>query len=236
MNNLIAHRGWSGIAPKNTLAAIKLALEENKINVIEIDVHLSKDGIPVVIHDFILNRTTNGKGRVIDYTKNELKVLDARGWFHSNYEGEQIPTLEEVFELVGTKKKLLIELKQVGSLYRGLEEKVIKLIHDYHVEDTVSLISFDHNSLLKAKEIDPTIRRTMVIMGSPVLLQNQIKYVEADAVSINYHFIEKNLVNLLKELDINIIVWTVDNKVVANHINTIDESIAITTNHPEWLW
>lgn len=236
MKNLIAHRGWSGIAPENTLASIKLALEENKIDVIEIDVHLSKDGIPVVIHDFVLNRTTNGKGNVIDYTKDELKKFDAGSWFHSNYEGEQIPTFEEVLQLVGKKKKLLIELKQVGSLYKGLEEKVIDLIHQYHVEDTVSLISFDHHSLMKAKEIDSTIRRAMVIMGSPLLLKEQIQYLEADAVSLNYHFIEENLINLLKEANINIIVWTVDEKEVAHRLITLDESIAITTNHPEWLW
>lgn len=236
MANLVAHRGWSGIAPENTLASIKLALEEEKIEQIEIDIHLSKDGIPMVIHDFVLNRTTNGKGKVVDYTKDELKEFDAGNWFHSNFVGEKIPTFEEVLQLVGSKKKLLVELKQVGNFYDGLEQKVIQLIQQYHVEDTVSLISFDHNSLWKAKKIDPTIKRTMILMGSPILLKEQINQLEADAISINYHFLEQNLVNVLKETDTKIIVWTVDDKKIARRVVTLDDSILITTNHPEWLW
>ncbi len=80
MNKCVAHRGWSGRAPENTLAAFKLALLEPNIYALELDVHLSKDGVPVVIHDHSLDRTTNGRGPVIERTVEQLKVLDAGKW------------------------------------------------------------------------------------------------------------------------------------------------------------
>ncbi|WP_051330968.1 glycerophosphodiester phosphodiesterase family protein [Aneurinibacillus terranovensis] len=95
-NACIAHRGWSGRAPENTLAAIKKAIYHPAIDGIEIDVQMSLDGVPVVIHDYTLERTTTGTGYVGSYTLTELKKLDAGTWFSSSFAGETIPTLEEV--------------------------------------------------------------------------------------------------------------------------------------------
>lgn len=236
MTTLIAHRGWSGIAPENTLAAIKLALEECKIDTIEIDVHLSKDGIPVVIHDYKLERTTNGFGKVKDYTYEELKKLSAGSWFSPNHTEEKIPSLEEVFQLVGTKKPLLVELKQAASYYEGLEEKVIELITKYGLEETVTLISFDHYSLLKSKDINSKIKRALVFAGSPVLLKEQIQYVEAAAISIHSPYLDKQLVDFLQQNNTKIIVWTVNHQQEMKRLEQVGENIAITTDHPEWLW
>ncbi|MGV2720137.1 UNVERIFIED_CONTAM: glycerophosphodiester phosphodiesterase family protein, partial [Klebsiella pneumoniae] len=77
----MAHRGWSGKAPENTMAAIQLALAEPAIQAMEIDVQLTRDGVPVLIHDFTLERTTNGSGLVKDHTLEELRQLDAGKWF-----------------------------------------------------------------------------------------------------------------------------------------------------------
>ncbi len=95
----VAHRGFSGIAPENTLAAFKLAIDQLFVRWIELDVQLSKDGVPVVIHDFTLERTTNGTGRVKDTDWKELKRLDAGGWKSAEYQGERIPTLAQVLDL-----------------------------------------------------------------------------------------------------------------------------------------
>lgn len=99
----IAHRGASGYAPENTLAAFKKALEFD-IDVIELDVHLTKDNHLVVIHDKTVNRTTDGKGKVADKTLAELQKLDAGN-------GEKIPTLQEVLDLVNRKALVSIEIK-----------------------------------------------------------------------------------------------------------------------------
>ena len=236
MGKLIAHRGWSGIAPENTISAIRLALEEEKIYAIELDVHLSKDGVPVVIHDYTLERTTNGLGNVKDYTVQQLKELDAGSWFNQNFKGEKIPTLEEVLQLVGTKKKLFIELKQMGSVYEGLEKKVTGLLKKYNMTDEATIISFDPYSLLRSKNAAENIPRTLVLFNMPMLLKEQLYEIGTQSISINSRCIDQHIVESLMAADIQLIVWTVDDQEEANRLLSITDEIMITTNHPERLW
>lgn len=119
----IAHRGYSSQAPENTLSAIELALKNQQIYGIEIDVQLTRDSIPVVIHDFVVDRVTDGNGFVKDYEYNDLKKLDAGSWFDDNFKTEKIPTLEEVLELIGNKKKIIIEIKSNGYEYQDIDKK-----------------------------------------------------------------------------------------------------------------
>lgn len=236
MGQLIAHRGWSGKAPENTLAAIELALEEPKITSIEIDVHQSKDGIPVVIHDHRVDRTTDGSGYVMDLTLAELKKLDAGSWFDPAFTGEQVPTLAEVLELVGGRKNLLIELKQMAGLYEGLEANVLTLIQKFNAEAQCSLISFDHKSLKACLAFNPEVKRTLVMLGSPLLLVDQVNEIEAAAVSMHHQYIDEEMISSLKNNGTDLVVWTVDQKAEANRVLGFDQSIALTTNHPERLW
>ncbi|MGK7376879.1 glycerophosphodiester phosphodiesterase [Planococcus sp. 1R117A] len=236
MGQLIAHRGWSGKAPENTLSAIQLALEEPKIDSIEIDVHLTKDGVPVVIHDHKVDRTTNGSGYVKDMTAAEIRALDAGSWFGPEFAGEKVPTLEEVLELTSGGKKLLIELKQTAGVYAGLEEKVIVLIQKYGAQEQCHLISFDHKSLQTCREFDAQVKRTLVMSGSPLLLIDQVNEIGASAVSVNHQYVDSEMVESLHGNGTDIIVWTVDHKAEAERIQELDGSIALTTNHPERLW
>src|SRR5690625_6609337 len=107
---IIAHRGASGNAPENTLAAFQLAVEEGADG-IELDVHLSKDGELVVIHDDTLDRTTNGTGRVQDKDLDELKTYDAGSWFDSKFASERIPLLQEVIDILPDDVFLNVEIK-----------------------------------------------------------------------------------------------------------------------------
>ncbi|WKA55378.1 glycerophosphodiester phosphodiesterase [Planococcus shixiaomingii] len=236
MRKLIAHRGWSGKAPENTLSAVKLALEEPKIDCIEIDVHLTKDGVPVVIHDYQVDRTTNGSGFVKDMTAEEIKALDAGSWFDFEFAGEQVPLLEEVLVLAGGKKKLLIELKQMAGMYEGLEEKVIGLIQQYGLEAHCDLISFDHKSLQTCMKYSTEVNRTLVMLGSPVLLIDQVNEIGATAVSMNHLYVDQEMVTSLNNNGIDIVVWTVDQKSEAERVLGLDGAISLTTNHPERLW
>lgn len=236
MGQLIAHRGWSGKAPENTLAAIELALEEPKITSIEIDVHQSKDGIPVVIHDHRVDRTTDGSGYVMDLTLAELKKLDAGSWFDPAFTGEQIPTLAEVLELVGGKKNLLIELKQMAGLYEGLEANVLTLIQNFNTEAQCSLISFDHKSLKTCLAFNPEVKRTLVMLGSPLLLVDQVNEIGASAVSMHHQYVDEEMISSLKNNGTDLVVWTVDQKAEADRVLSFDQGIALTTNHPERLW
>ena len=107
---VVAHRGCSGRAPENTIAAFEMALEQGS-DMIECDVRLTKDEEVVVFHDRALDRTTNGKGPVEQRTLEELKRLDAGSWFSSKFSGERIPTLSEVLHLLEGRAFLNIELK-----------------------------------------------------------------------------------------------------------------------------
>jgi glycerophosphoryl diester phosphodiesterase len=152
----IAHRGASSAAPPNTLAAFQKAIELGADGV-EFDVHLSADGVPVLIHDFTVDATTNGSGQVADLTLTQLKQLDAGATFDPSFAGERIPTLEEVLEPLGSRLLLNVELKTTTLRDDGLEQAVIGQVERHGVSDAVLLSSFNPFSLRRAKRIAPHI-------------------------------------------------------------------------------
>jgi glycerophosphoryl diester phosphodiesterase len=158
----IAHRGASAAAPPNTLSAFKRALELGADGV-ELDVHLSADGVPVVIHDFTVDATTDGSGRVVDMTLAQLEQLDAGSYFDPAFAGERIPTLKQVLEAIGSRLFLNIELKTTSLRDNGLERAVVALIERHSTDhrqrsgSRVLLSSFNPISLRRAKRIAPHI-------------------------------------------------------------------------------
>jgi glycerophosphoryl diester phosphodiesterase len=233
MMNLIAHRGWSGMAPENTIAAIKKAIENDDVMGIEIDVHLTKDDVPVVIHDDKIDRTTNGRGYIRDFTLEEIRQFDAGSWFGNDFIGEKVPTLSEVLELCKGKKKILIELKQKGNHYELLEEKVVELIKEKNMYQEAIAISFDHRSLRKIKDLDKNIQTCSVLHGLLINLIDEIKATGASFVSMNYHYLNSDIIQELLDASIGIVTWTVDEMEVAKPLFEIYDEIYFTTNHPE---
>jgi glycerophosphoryl diester phosphodiesterase len=140
---IIAHRGDSAHAPENTLAAFRLALEKNADG-IELDVHLSADGRVIVIHDTDLSRTTNGQGKVGDYSLTELRQLDASG--------EPIPLLEEVLGILGSRAILNIELKGKD---KRLPACVVQLVEKHNKQNQIVYSSFNPFLLWRIKQIAP---------------------------------------------------------------------------------
>ena len=151
-----AHRGASYHAPENTLSAFQLARDMGADG-IELDVQLSHDGTAVVIHDATVDRTTDGFGAVADLTLAELKELDAGSWVSSDFAGERIPTLTEVFEAVGQDLLLNLELKVMVSEPTGLEEVVVSLIAHYGMEGRVLISSFNPLALQRVRRAHPHI-------------------------------------------------------------------------------
>ncbi|GAB7388628.1 glycerophosphodiester phosphodiesterase family protein [Bacillaceae bacterium] len=235
MNPCVAHRGWSGHAPENTLAAIRLALADPDVEMIEIDVQLSKDGVPIVIHDFTLERTTNGCGPVSEKTVRELQALDAGSWFDRRFANETIPTLREVLECVRGKRKLNIELKRAGFPQPGLEEKVVSLLREYGMQDQVIVTSFYHPAVKKVKELDPGLTVGIIVYGYPTLLREQMGYVRADVLSIDYHFLHGETVEEILDKGQEIIAWTVDDLQEMKKIAALHPRIKICTNRPD-VW
>ncbi len=236
MNNpCVAHRGWSGKAPENTLAAIKMALQLEQVKAVEIDVQLSRDGVPVVIHDFTLHRTTDGKGWVKDQTFEVLRKLDAGSWFSDAYKGQRIPSLEEVLELVKGRCYLNIELKTAGDMYPHMEEKVLEAIQSSGMTDQVWITSFDHTRVKRVKELNPQIQTGLIIEGLPLLLVDQLKEANANMVSMNHKFLYKDVVEQLNSAGYGLMAWTVNDAKRMEQISALDPNIMICTNHPDLM-
>lgn len=168
---IIAHRGWSSQAPENTLAAIRKALEVNA-DMIEFDLHLSKDQVPVVIHDPTLERTTNGSGLVKDKSLFELRQLDAGAWFGEEFANERIPTLAEVMAIVQGKCPLLIELKwdDEGAIYPGLVDSVLAEIERFEATDWSVIQSFDAGMIREVRKKAPQLEaHKLILLDLPIL-------------------------------------------------------------------
>lgn len=155
-----AHRGFSGKYPENTMLAFKKAVETEGCNGIENDVHLTKDGEVVIIHDEMIDRTcTNGTGYVKDYTYEELKKFDVSFKFAGECEPQHIPTLREYFELVKDKDIITnVELKTGIFEYPGIEKKVWDLISEFGLKDKIIISSFNHFSVKRMKALCPDIK------------------------------------------------------------------------------
>ncbi|MCI8672188.1 MAG: hypothetical protein HFI89_01650 [Lachnospiraceae bacterium] len=152
-----AHRGASGHAPENTMAAFELA-DALGADGIELDVQLSKDGVPVIIHDEQVDRISDGTGFVRDFTLQELKRLNVNRNFPA-YGRSEIPTLAEVYDwLRGTELSVNLELKNGAVAYKGLEEKVLRLAEEKDVAGRILYSSFNHRSMLRLKRLKPEAR------------------------------------------------------------------------------
>lgn len=152
---IIAHQGASRDAPGNTLAAFRLGMEQGADGV-ELDVHLSADGVPVIIHDDTLDRTTDGTGRVADHTVWELQQYDAGSWLDPRFAGETIPTLDEVFEaLPGA--LVHVELKSTALFNNDLEERTLAVIRAHNAERDVVVSSFNPLALARMHALAPDL-------------------------------------------------------------------------------
>lgn len=158
---IIAHRGYSGKYPENTLISFQKAIEYGA-KYIEFDIQYTKDKEIVVIHDFTLERTTNAKGDVQDFTITELKKFSA-GYFKkfgNSFIDEKIPSIEEVIRICRGKAQLLIEIKRrSNSLYYddGLEDNLVNILENYQITDDVMIVSFNLFSLAKIKNLMSSI-------------------------------------------------------------------------------
>ncbi len=157
----LGHRGASAYAPENTLAAFDLALQMGADG-IELDVTLSRDGIPVVIHDDKVDRTTNGRGLIQQMSLAQIGQLDAGSWFNPKYCEEKIPTLAQVLELVGIRGIANIELKGTALWDDGLEATVGRAVKQAHANDRVIFSSFNPFALYRMAQVLPRVPRGLL--------------------------------------------------------------------------
>lgn len=208
----IAHRGAKAYAPENTLIAFQKAMEMNADG-IELDVHLCKTGEIVVIHDFTVDRTTNGEGLVNELSLAELKILRINNEFDSRLLAklaQQIPTLIEVFELVNQKCLINIELKS-----KGMAKPIVDLIQLYVNEkkwkyNQFLVSSFDWVSLLDIHLANPEIPLGVLTEYDLELALAFAKFTEAQSIHVYYHLLTKENTAKIQKEGIQVFAWTIN--------------------------
>lgn len=225
-----AHRGASAVAPENTIPAFIEALNQGA-DAIECDLQMTRDGVPVVIHDDFLHRTTNGFGYVSQYSLAELKQLDAGSWFHEKYAGVTIPSLAELLEwLKKNQLRLNLELKSAHDEKRKLEAKVIDLLKQYHMRERTVVSSYDLRVLQNLRKIDAKVQTAYIYF----FLNDPWKYAQAvgaTALHVFFPLLNEETISQARKHDLGIVPYTVDEWSDISRILRYDIS-GIITNYP----
>ena len=206
-----AHRGASGYAPENTLDAFRKAVEMGADG-IELDVQMTKDGELVVIHDETIDRVSNGKGWVKDYTYEELKKFNFNKT-HLEYTKEEIPTLEQVYLLIKpTNLTINVEIKTGIVFYPGIEGRVLELTERLGMKERVIYSSFNHYTIRKIKESDPQAKTGMLYEdGITDAVDYACDIVKADALHPSgYNVLYPGFLDKCRERNRQLHVWTIN--------------------------
>lgn len=207
---------------------------------IELDVQLSKDGVPVVFHDASLENHTNGEGRVSDYTLKELQQLDAGSWFNPRFSDQHIPTLEEVLSFASGKIALNIEIKTeavTDQLRGGVEQKCLKLVRKYDMQDHVLFSSFDYRAIEHLKKLDSQMPVGLLFnyrWPNGKLPHQLLQQYHADAFNCSYRQLTRRRLADLRAHDIPTFIYTVNR--VSKMRKLITAGVhGIFTNKPDIL-
>lgn len=241
---VIGHRGARAFLPENTMPAFRLAFEQGAPG-IEFDVHTSKDGIPVILHDATLSRTSNGKGYVSQWTLADLKKLDAgycfdpeqNNSFPQRGKGFQIPTLEEMLSEFKT-QKLCVEIKEQSA---ELTHKIIKLIQKYKAEDRVIVGSKYFEVSKTMKQNYSSIKRFLSKREFVMLFldyKSGTKWSKKDSQAVasmpleacGLAFGNKDFIDYLHEREITVYYWTINNPLVMKELQKRGADGIITDN------
>ncbi len=202
---IFAHRGASAYAPENTLAAFELAREQGA-DAIELDVKLSADEIPVVIHDSTVDRTTNGSGSVANLSLASLQELDAG-------EGQRIPTLDEVFASVGKDLYINVELTNYGAPNDALVDKVVEVIEKHALQERILFSSFFAKNLTRAAQLLPdTPRGLLALSGALGIWARSFGFRSKDyqAIHPNMKNVTEKMIARAHQRGQRVHVWTVN--------------------------
>lgn len=209
---LLAHRGFSAAFPENSPCAFEAALDY-PCDGFESDVHLSKDGVPVVFHDPVLDRTSDGTGFLRDHTYEELLQVDIGAWKGPQFQGQRLWTLDQLLDFCRLHHKVLnLELKNYEVFYQGLEEAVIAAVRRRHMEDQVFVSSFNHISMQRFRELAPEMGAGLLYDKPLLNMEQYIAGSNASAMHPKYLLMQyqPELIGLFHDRGMAVNVWTVD--------------------------
>jgi glycerophosphoryl diester phosphodiesterase len=238
---LIAHRGASFDAPENTLAAVRLAWRQ-RADAVEVDVHLSRDGELVVIHDFNTRKTTGVNRKVTDLTLGEIRALDAGSWKGPAWKDEPIPTLEEILTTLPVRKQLFIEIKARADTVSALKKAFTRA---HFRPEQITLIGFSLTAMKSLKRAFPKIEVCWIAKlkrhwrtrrsPDPDRLAQKIRDADLDGLDLCANeAITPAFVKKIHSAGLTVYVWTVDTRTKAEKMIRAGVD-GITTNRPAWL-
>ena len=229
----IAHRGASAYAPENTMAAFEKAVELGA-DVLELDLHLTRDNELVVIHDDSLDPTTDGRGPVHRRSLKDRKRLDAGLWFGQDFAGQRIPMLDEVLDRFAGKVPLALEIKAGSTFFPGIEEEVVSVLRRHSAIEHSAVASFDHYALRRVKEIEPALRTAALLVGRPVSLSAIAGPGRADAIALEASLVTRTEVEACRAAGLQLVVWVVNEPAQMRYF--IDLGVdGIITDRPDLL-
>lgn len=205
---VIAHRGASGHAPENTLAAFERALQLGA-GFIETDVHLTRDARFVAIHDSTLERTTNGTGAVHDFTLAQLRELDAGKWFDREFMDEKIPTLEEVLAF-SNKNDVVFYLEIKYDAAWGMHHALVSALQNAQSAARTVVISFDPRTLLAIYKLDPTLMLGLLVEKESADATNAAAAVGARQLCPAASIVTPEFVKKIHDEGLHVAAWTVN--------------------------
>ena len=228
----VNHRGYSKIAPENTLPAFVLSKEKG-FKIIETDLRYTKDGIPILLHDASVDRTSNGKGDVDKLTYEQLRTLDFGSWKSELYAGTQIPSLEEFFSFCKENDmKMYLELK--SNIDHNKAEGLVHLLSQYGISQDCTFISFSSACLKEIAKVDASFR--FGILDSSGLESLKKKVADLNSVvdishifaDVSFPQADELLISYCKDNGIPLEIWTVDR---TDYIKTMDAYISGVTSN-----
>ena len=232
---VFAHRGASGYAPENTLPAFELGLKQ-RCDGFEFDVQITRDGVAAVIHDWTVDRTTNGSGEVRSMDYCDIRALDAGSWLDPRFAGTSVPRIEEIFELVPKGTALNVEIKSRPNDPPGLEELVASLIEKHDRLQNTIVSSFDHKSIKLLHRLNRDIKKGILYEG---VLISPLSYGGRHGLGLYslhpcHDYVDSKMVKTAHASGIKVACWTVNTAERARELREMGVDIAIT-NYPDRL-
>lgn len=217
--NVISHRGANKVTPQNTIEAFKKAIQF-RADGFETDVHLTGDGVPVICHNYTIDKTSDGKGEIASNSLDYLKRFDFGSYFHHSYKGTEIPTLEEFLNVSerANLKVLNIEIKSPKNKVYEIVDKVIDAVKAHNLFDKLLISSFDPDLLVYVKDYDENCKTGFLYSPDKPITYKRVlgheidfaKSIGADALHPHQLFVSPALVEAAHENGIMVNPWTVN--------------------------
>lgn len=229
----IGHRGAAGTCPENTMVSFRRAMELG-VDGIEFDIHRTVDGQLVVIHDAMVDRTTNGTGMVMAMKLEEIQALDAGVFKGAEFAGEVVPTLRQLIRQTPPTLKLFLELKAGSLHYPGIEEDILAVVKEEGAMDRVQVSSFDHHALKRLHDLEPGLPLGMLFTANllnPVALAQELG---CEAIHPTWEWVTEQMVARAHAAGLKVNTWVVNHPFAIARVTQMGVD-GIMTDYPERL-